>query len=275
MLRVLLLVALMASCVTPKPPEPIPVPDPLPPTDPRESCLDLGNYQLDKKGPYGVTRQTIGKVKIYKPILNRTCKMVISHYSNGTGAPCAYYNEVNDHLASYGFLATCYESRQTGSGKPCTDAITTALNSYSGKVLTDKFVSTGHSQGGGAAHTCQYLLEQKYPSAKIASIGIAPAHGMSRYSFRTEYPKIKGPVLMVSGSRDTNVPNGWVSLGYDLIKSDKQWIQMVGANHFNTNPWAKQSILTWSAWKLFDDKTSKMYFDGMMKSKYWKLINKN
>lgn len=283
MLKYIFLLILIVGCRTLPPecpdqlpcepvPTPTPKPDPLPIID---SCVYLSNYELDKKGPYAVKSQIIDRVRSYRPDISK-CKMTVVHYSNGTGAPCIYYEPVLKHLASYGYLALCYESRATGSGKPCMDAISTAMGTFKNRIYKDKFISTGHSQGGGAAHICQYLTEKKYTSAKVVSVGIAPAHGMNRSGYRREYPQIKGPVLMVSGSRDTMVANTWVDSGYKLIKSEKVWIDAVGANHFNTNNWAKVAIVSFGTWKLFNDKKAGDYFNGMLNNAgYWKLIKKH
>ena len=270
-MKLLVLIAFFLVSCFPKPQPEDPV-EPIPQPPEKNSCVHLGSYNFTKPGPYKVIKKTIGKVKVFEPQVNKECLYPIFHFSNGTGAPCAYYDSINKHLASYGYLALCYESTQTGSGNPCMNAINTAIGAYNKKIDIAHFSSSGHSQGGGAAHTCQYLFEQKYEKSKTVSIGIAPAHGMNRGSFRSEYPKIKGPVFMQSGNIDTTVPKFWVNAGFTLVKSEKFWFEAIGANHFNPHNWGKVAAISFSNWKLFNDEISGKYFLALPQSQYWRKI---
>ena len=173
-------------------------------------------------------------------------------------------------MASYGYLTLCYETRQSGSGTPCMTAIETALNLYGDDVYDDRFVSSGHSQGGGAGHVCHYLLEDMYQEANVISATVQPAHGMNRGSYRSEYPQIRGPVFLMSGTLDTVVSDAWINLGYQLFTVEKYWYIAMGATHFNFHNWAKTSLLSFSQWKLFDDEQAHQYFvDLLQYPQYW------
>ena len=149
-------------------------------------------------------------------------------------------------------------------------AVSAALDQYGPEVYDDRFLSTGHSQGGGASHTCQYLLEQANPAATAVSAGIEPAHGMSRPGYVREYPQIRGPVFMISGSRDGVVPGTWVERGYALVESEKYWYEAVGASHLNPHDWAKPSLLSFGEWKLAGDERAGAYFLGLPDEQRWR-----
>lgn len=227
----------------------------------------MNRYELTAPGPYRVSQSESGDVKIYQPEDRpNACKMPIFHFSNGTGASCGFYQPLLNHMASYGYLALCYETTQSGSGEPCMTAIETALTLYGGEVYHDRFVSSGHSQGGGAGHVCHFLLEESYPEANIISATIQPAHGMNRLSYRSEYPLIRGPIFTMSGTLDTVVSDAWIYLGYQLFTTEKYWYIAIGATHFNFHNWAKTSILSFSQWKLFDDEQARQSFVDLLQS---------
>ena len=144
------------------------------------------------------------------------------------------------------------------------NSIDSAMEEYAGQVYTDRFLVSGHSQGGGAGHTCQYLLEARFPDANVVSATIQPAHGMNRPTYMVEYPQIRGPVFMMSGSRDAVVSDLWINLGFQRIQSEKYWYVAVGATHWNPHDWAKTSILSFGQWKLFSDELAGNYFSGLL-----------
>jgi hypothetical protein len=230
------------------------------------SCVARTASELREIGPYEVTNTRIaeGNVVVYRPEQTSACRMPVAHFSNGTFAFCGYYKHILRHLASHGYLVACHTSSQTGSGQPCLDAITAVSATYADEIYTDRFLSLGHSQGGGAAHSCQFLLERQQPSTMVVSVGIQPAHGMNRQSYETEYPQIRGPVLMISGSADVLVSDDWVERGFDLIASEKYWYEAVGATHFNPHSWAATAGLAFGQWKLFADDEAGAYFEGLL-----------
>ena len=196
-------------------------------------------------------------------------------FSNGTGASCIFYRSVLEHWASHGFIATCYESPSTGSGSPCMNAMDAALSEFSQIADSTKFGSSGHSQGGGAAISCTYLLEQKYGnSARIAAHAVQPAHGMSRSSYTREYPTITSPVFMFSGSGDFIVPKSWVKRGYDILKTETYWYDASGISHMNPQNHAAESGVAWFRWKLFGDQQAKNYFINLPSSSRWTQVSK-
>ena len=234
------------------------------------SCL-ASSGDPASAGQYEVTTKTSGRVKIFAPIgLADGCKVPVVHFSNGTGAMCLFYNKVLRHWASHGFIATCYESSMTGSGQPCIDALDIASKEYPEIADTTRFGSSGHSQGGGASITCAYLLEQKYgDNAKVAVHAVQPAHGMSRAGYVKEYPTIKSPVFMFSGSRDSIVPMSWVGSGYDLLQTETYWFQGEGISHLNPQDHAAHSGVSWFRWKLLNDQNAKEQFLSLPLDTKW------
>lgn len=260
----------------PKPQPPIPPIPPIPPEPPapiNPTCYKPGTLDFSKPGPYQIKRAyKEGNIWFVEPIVN-DCQMPIVHYSNGTGAACAYYHNINRHLASYGFLALCYESRNTGSGQQCLSAIKTAINKF-GKKITPYILSTGHSQGGGGAHACHYLLEKEFPDAKVVSVGHCPAHCMNNRECKNQYESIRGSVLMLSGNLDRNVPIGFVRFGFRMVKTDKTWFEAQGINHFNMHRPFMAPTISFAGWKLFDDEKALNYLQNLPKSNSWKKIDK-
>tara|TARA_B100001094_G_scaffold328452_1_gene388902 strand:+ start:246 stop:1265 length:1020 start_codon:yes stop_codon:yes gene_type:complete len=245
------------------------------PKDETQFCIDDSPKDFNKAGNFSVKKQKRGSVNIYEPQdIPSGCRVPIVHLSNGTGATCSYYGSILQHLASHGFLAACYESTSTGSGKPCMNSLETLLDEYS-DIAANKIGTTGHSQGGGAAITCGYLAEQKWgEKMQIAIHAIEPAHGMSRSSWKSEYPKIKSPTFMLSGSADTIVPASWVGQGYEVLNSPTYWYIANGATHMNAQPWAAESALAWFRWQLLNDEAAKEKILSLDSDSRWRFKEK-
>ncbi len=246
----------------------------VPDDDPPESdCLPVEDYDFTKTGRFAVKRSSIGAVNVYVPQdLPAGCKVPVVHFSNGTGAYCRFYDSVLSHLASYGFISSCYESTQTGSGEACMNALDVLYENYPA-IAAHKIGSTGHSQGGGAAITCTYLAEQRWgETAVVAAHAIQPAHGMNRSSYRAEYPLIESPVFIMSGSRDYLVSDSWIESGFDMLEAEAYWYRALGASHFNPHDWASPSAVAWFRWKLLDDERAGEYFLDLPTSDYWEAV---
>ena len=254
-----------------KDPEPEMKPDNEVEADP--NCLNITNYDFTQPGPFQVSVNQTGAVNTYVPSnLPGGCKAPMVHFNNGTGATCAYYNNISQHLASYGFLVACYESTNTGSGEQCITAIETLYSNNKNIADMGKIGTTGHSQGGSAALTCLYLAENKWPNSKFAAHAIEPAHGMNRNTWQGEYPQIKSPVFMFSGSNDTLVSSDWVGWGYGLLNSETVWFEAEGATHFNPHGWAMSSSVAWFRWKLLDDNKAGSTLMGYPNNQYWNAV---
>jgi hypothetical protein len=238
----------------------------------RSSCLDgITNYK--ERGPFSFDKKRSGMVQIWAPRVPAGCRVPVVHFSNGTGAQCDSYVGILEHIASHGFLTTCYESTDTGDGTQCMSAIETALSEYPSLVDT-KIGSTGHEVGGGGAILCVQRAEQKWGSAMIyAGHAAAPVSGSGAVdNYRELFGMIESPIFMFNGSEDMLVPVSWVREGYDALHSEKWWYEAEGATHIPVpTRWAQESAVVWFRWKLLGDENAGDYFKNMPNGMDWNL----
>lgn len=239
---------------------------------PRVPCLDgITNYE--KTGPFSYDVKQFGMVRVWAPRVPTGCKVPIVHFSNGTGAQCSNYTSILEHIASHGFLTTCYENPDTGDGTPCIAAVETALSEYPDLADT-KVGSAGHHVGGGGAILCVYRAEQKWGTSMIyAGDAAEPVSGSGAVSnYQELYGMIKSPIFMFNGSADMLVPISWVRDGYDALHSEKWWYEAEGATHIPVpERWARQSAVVWFRWKLLGDSIAGDYFKNMPNGADWNL----
>jgi hypothetical protein len=271
---------------TPDPSEPTPTPEPEPvptPTEPdpvsslpADHCMSgITNYTTS--GPFSYTTRTVGQVKFWVPSVPAGCKVPITHLANGTGASCSTYRSILQHMASHGFLTTCYESTATGQGTQCLQAIETALSQYP-DLADHKVGSTGHSQGGGGAIMCVYRTEQAHGNAiRIVGHAMEPAHGYgdSPSNWATLYGQIQSPIFMFNGSSDSLVSASWVRRGYNALSGSVEayWYEAVGAAHIPVpTRWTQESTVPWFRWKLLGDRQACEYFKNMPNTSSWRYM---
>jgi hypothetical protein len=248
------------------------------------SCLD-GITDYEKDGPFKFETKTSGQVNFWVPMVPAGCKVPVIHLSNGTGATCAAYAAALQRMASHGFLTTCFEDPNTGSGQQGLMALQTAVMNY--PDLADmKFGLTGHSQGGQAAFTSLQLAEAKWgDSAIYAGLAMEPASGFgvqpSGGSWQSVYAKLKSPMFMFSGlGTDGLVSQGWVQQAYDALpKSEEAYFWTAsGATHIPVPNGEEQEIsIPWFRWKLLGDQKACMYFKSipMTNMKWNEVASKN
>ncbi|MDH5671881.1 MAG: hypothetical protein OEZ06_07000 [Myxococcales bacterium] len=240
-----------------------------------DHCL-AGITGYTEDGPFSFEAVTSGSVKMRVPVVPAGCKVPVVHLANGTGASCSSYLAVLEHLASHGFLAACYEDRNTGQGTQCITAIETARSEYP-DLADDKIGSTGHSQGGGAAVVCIYRAEAQWGDSMIyAGHAMEPAHGYgdAPADYASLYAQIESPIFMFNGSSDTLVSARWVGEGFDALSSSVEayWYQAQGADHIPIpTRWTEESTVAWFRWKLLGDTQACQYFKDMPNSSDWTL----
>jgi hypothetical protein len=246
----------MGGAASPSPPPPAANGD--------NSCLNGLGSAFDAKGKFSFQTTSKGAVKIYAPQgIPGGCKVPIVHFSNGTAMNCGFYASILQHLASWGFLVACYESPMTGAGTQCMEGLSTLLTDYAA-IADNKIGSTGHSQGGGASITCAYLAEKKWgDQVKIAVSAIQPAHGMSRASYTSEYPQVKSPIFIMSGSVDMIVNDAWIEKGYSILKTETLWYRAMGIGHMDHHNTAMSSTVAYFRWKLLGDPEGEKYITGL------------
>jgi hypothetical protein len=239
------------------------------------ACLQ-GITTFAQEGPFKYTAKTHGQVKMWVPMVPAGCKVPVIHLANGTGATCSSYRGSLTRMASHGFLATCYESTQTGAGTQGIQAFEAAFKEY--PDLADvRLGSTGHSQGGQAAFTVLQLAEAKWGSERIyAGLAMQPASGFgsqpSGGTWQQVYAKIKSPMFMFSGTRDTLVSESWVKRGFDALSDQVEayWWSAIGATHIPTpDPQQMEISVPWFRWKLLGDKAACEHFKKMNDGTKW------
>jgi hypothetical protein len=197
----------------------------------------------------------------------------VVHFSNGTGAQCASYTAVLEHLASHGFLTTCYESTNTGDGTQCVSAIETALTEYP-KLADTKIGSAGHEIGGSGAILCVQRAEQKWGPAMIyAGYAAGPVSGSGAVAnYKELFAMVESPVFMFNGSADMLLPVSWVRESYGPLQSEKWWYEAEGAMSIPVPArWMQESAVVWFRWKLLGDAIAGDYFKNMPNGMDWHL----
>jgi hypothetical protein len=226
-----------------------------------------------------------GAVNIWQPMVPAGCKVPVIHLSNGTGATCSAYAPALQRMASHGFLTTCYEDPNTGSGMQGLMALETAVMMF--PDLADmKFGLTGHSQGGQAAFTSLQLAEAKWGTMAIyAGLAMEPASGFGTQptggSWQMIYSQIKSPMFMFSGlGTDGLVSQGWVQQAYDALSPmDEAYFWTAnGATHIPVPNGEEEEIsIPWFRWKLLGDQAACKFFKAipMTDTKWVEVASKN
>jgi hypothetical protein len=240
---------------------------------PTPGCLG-GIADYAAKGPFTYRTATSGSVKFWVPDVPAGCKVPVVHLANGTGARCVAYSAILEHLASHGFLATCFEDTNTGQGTQCIEAIETAYAEYP-DLADDKIGSTGHSQGGGAAVVCVYRAEAKWGTYKIyAGHAMEPAHGFgdAPANYAALYAQIESPIFMFNGSADSFVSSAYVGQGFRALadSTEAYWYEASGAAHIPVpTRWTQESATAWFRWKLLGDSEACEYFKALPDGDSW------
>lgn len=249
---------------------------PSPPAQGSQDCLaGITNYTSD--GPFRYDVERDGDVNMWVPRVPDGCKVPVIHLANGTGGNCrTNYGDILEHLASHGFLATCYEDTNTGAGYQCIDAVGTVIENYP-DMASNLIGFTGHSQGGGAAFICTLHAEQDWGNAgTIAGHAIEPAsgYGDGPSNWADLYEDITSPMFMFNGSNDSLVSASWVRRAFNALDSNVEayWYEAQGATHIPIpTDWSIESATAWFRWKLLGDSAACRYFKNMPNSRDWRM----
>jgi hypothetical protein len=238
-----------------------------------ESCLqDITDYGA--AGPFAYEALTSGSVRLWIPAVPAGCQIPVVHFANGTGAPCSSYQPVLEHLASHGFLTTCYESPQTGAGVQCVTAVETARAEHP-QLVSHKVGFGGHQTGGGSALMCAFNARTKWgPGARITAHGSAPDLAGIAEGWLDAYAQIDAPIFIFNGSEDGFVPAGLVGKHLEALPSSIEafWYEAVGAPHIPIPVrWISESMVAWFRWKLLDDADACEHVHAMPEGEDWDL----
>jgi len=244
-----------------------------------DMCPELANITsyTPGRGPFKVTRDTSGRVKMWVPNVPSGCKVPIVHLANGTGAACSMYGTALSNLAEYGFLAICYENTNTGQGTQAITAVETAIQEHGNIADGNKLGFTGHSQGGGAAFMGVYRAEQKWGMSKTYSgLAIEPASGFgdSPANWASLYRQIQSPMSMFNGTADILVPATWVRSAYNALPYNnfKFWYTAVGAMHIPVpNGPTRTMSIPWFRWTLLGDSKACQAFKALPNGSGWRV----
>lgn len=260
---------------------PVDIPVDIPNTNNNQNA-DIGNNQcladitsFSGTGPFRVSRDSSGTVKMWVPDVPSGCTVPIVHFANGTGASCNSYADEIQHMATYGFLAICYDNPNTGQGTQAIQAVEAAVSKYPNLADATKLGFTGHSQGGGGAIMGVYRAEQKWGTARTyAGHAIEPASGFgdSPRNWANLYAQIKSPIFMFNGTADILVAASWVRQAYNALSDsiEKAWYTAVGATHIPVpTRWVNESTIPWFRWKLLGDSNACQAFKSLPNSSNW------
>ncbi len=195
--------------------------------------------QYSDDGPYSVVSNSFdgpgNDFAIYRPSnlgANGEFHPIIT-WGNGTGATPSTYNELLEHLASYGFIVIASRSTNTGSGDEMIEGIDWLLseNNRSGsiyfqKINPTKIGATGHSQGG--AGTINTAINDKRLTA-IAPL--APATFSFPFFYSTE--DVDCPLFIMVGASDGLAnPSNVFNTSYSTATAPAIYGSLIGAGHF-------------------------------------------
>ena len=243
--------------------------------DDESSCLaNITNY--GERGPFRYSSRRVGLVNMLIPSVPSGCRVPVAHLANGTGARCSIYQSILNSLASHGFLATCYETANTGSGEEGLEALQRAVDSYP-NLAARKFASLGHSQGGQAAFVVLALAEERFGAdATYAGLAMQPASGFGDQPrgarWQQVYARIDSPMFMFSGTADFLVSASWVRRGFEALNSNVEaynWSAR-GAAHIPTpNRETIEVAIPWFRWKLLNDYRACERFKSLRNTYRW------
>jgi len=214
-------------------------------------------------------------VRLWVPALPANCKTPVVHFDVGTAASCDNYLPLLEHLASHGFLTTCYESGQAGQVQHCLDAIDTAYRLHP-QLAGEMLGLSGHHTGGADAIACLSRAEQRWGNAKRYAVhATAPASGAGGSDgepWTESYAKLSSPVFLLSGSEDNLVSASWVGRGFDALAdaSEAYWYEARGAPHIPLPlSFMQESSVVFLRWKLLGDQRACAHFKAMPDAGEW------
>lgn len=220
------------------------------------------------------------RVKMWVPTVPAGCRVPVIHHANGTGAACSSYALVLARLASHGFLTTCYESPNTGSGERGVEALERAFELYP-DLVRRRIGTSGHEAGGQGAFVTLQLAEAKWGRAyRYAAFAMQPATGFGSQppggSWEASLLAIRSPVLMFSGTADVLVSSAWVQRAFEALSDDIEayhW-SAIGATHIPVpQAEAMEVVVPWFRWKLLGDAAACRALRALPDTDRWAVVD--
>jgi hypothetical protein len=237
--------------------------------------FDFEALQVEATHP---TSGALGQVEVLLPDVPEDCRIPVVHFANGTGATCESYAGVREHLASHGFLTTCYENPNTGDGMQCLAALEVVLDRFQDRT-SRRVGSLGQSTGGQGALYCVHHARAAWgtDSTLFALYTMAAESGFGGggdLAWMDVYAATTSPVLTINGSDDVLVSESWVGRGFDALsdQAEAYWYEAVGAPHIPIPVrWMNESSVAWLRWQLLGDAKACEHFKAMPGSDDWDL----
>jgi hypothetical protein len=220
----------------------------------------------------------VGRIKAWIPNVPAGCQVPMVHFANGTGAPCSTYKKTLAQLASFGFLALCFDSTNTGEGTQCIEAVEMAAAKLP-ELISGKIGFAGHDTGGMAAFMCLYHAKEDWSAQPLlAGYAFTPAHGSGGSGnppWTEAYGAVDAPVLMIS-TEGGLISEQSVGSAFEHVPATTELYQYkavgvpdipIAVEHMN------ESIVPWFRWKLLGERAACEYFKAMPDSEAWNLVN--
>jgi triacylglycerol lipase len=231
---------------------------------------------LGKDGPLtvaasyaGPTSADYGGLTIYYPS-NGTGPYVMIAYAMGLTETGNLFSGWAKRMASNGYVVGVVDAINTSNtGEDRAKGQFTALqnlkaeNTKSGSPLEGKlsncFVTSGHSLGGGAA----IKTGNDHPADIKGVIGLNP------YNLSQGFSAIVGPTLIITGQNDTTAaPAQHGKPAYDGIpaSTQKQYVEISGGNHqsaLSVNATTGQYAVAWMKYEIDGDVRYKPFLDKL------------
>lgn len=250
----------------------------------------LGEYEVtSKEYDAGKENNKQRHFKIWYPVEIGEYPLVVM--VNGTGIPYQKYEEIFEHLASWGFVVIGNDYEKSWDGKSASLSLDFALENEEISKMIDinRIAIGGHSQGGEG--TFNAVLEQENGNLYKVIFSLSPTNNNLAVALEWGYDldkdspygydlsKVTIPTLMLAGTGDfdaeTVIPLEELTNNFETIPSE---IPKVAARRKNTEHgdmlWRSDAYVT--AWLMYymygDEEAGKAFFGEnaeLSHNKYW------
>lgn len=242
--------------------------------------LAMGNHAVSYYESAAMS--SFKKYEMFYPsdLSNQSEPLPVVVFVNGTGVKGSKYQELQKHLASWGFITIATEEEYAWNGfsaEMCVRYLN-ILNEYQGEVNgkdnvfyqridLDNIGITGHSQGG--IGVINAITDQKHADVYKAAVDLSSGNKTMSTAIQWEYDEtlIKAPILMIAstGSTDASlVPLEGLRELYDNIPDStmKLMARRNDADHGEMLYYADGYVTAWFMYWLKEDTAAGDAFFG-------------
>ena len=255
-----------------------------------EKYANLGEYKIaSKEYDAGKEKDKQRHFKVWYPVETGEYPFVVM--VNGTGIPYQKYEEIFEHLASWGFVVIGNDYEKSWDGESAAFSLDFALeNEEISKMIDRNRIGIGgHSQGGEG--TFNAVLEQENGNLYKVMFSLSPTNNPLAvklqwgYDLDTDNPygydlsKVTIPTLMLASTGkfdvETVIPLEELTKNFETIPSG---IPKVAARRKNTEHgdmlWRSDAYVTaWLMYYLYGDEEAGKAFFGqdaeLAHNEYW------